>query len=212
METKEKPGQLAGRPGQGEKTDSKLHNSFFVFDSQAVSNAIRNIDLIQLVQSHGIQLKKSGNRFVASCPFHNEKTGSFFVFPNNRFYCFGCGASGDAAAFIMKLSGCSFPEALDRLGIKKLKESYSKIDTQAFKKNKIKNSLVKSFRDWESRYSSKLGGLITSSHKKLAKIRTDDDLLQAAWIYPFLSQWKYHMDVLCYGSDQEKYKLFREVR
>ena len=173
---------------------------------------IKNIDLVTLIQSHGVELKKSGSRYVASCPFHAEKTGSFFLFPNNRFYCFGCGASGDAATFIMKSYGCSFPEALERLGIKKSNKPYSKVESQTFEKNRIKNSLVKSFRTWEARYSSKLGGLITSGHKKLSKIKTNDDLIQSEWIYLFLSQWKYHLDILCYGSAEDKYKLFQEVR
>ena len=172
---------------------------------------IKNIDLTSLMQSHGVALKKSGSRYVACCPFHSEKTGSFFVFPNNRFYCFGCGASGDAATFIMKVFNCSFPEALERLGIQRTNKFYPQTEIKEFKENKIKSSLVQSFRAWERRYSSKLGGLITSGHKKLSKIRTNADLLQAAWIYPFLSQWQYHLDVLCYGSDQDKYDLFQEV-
>ena len=172
---------------------------------------IKNIDLVSLVQSHGVKLKKSGARHVGCCPFHSEKTGSFFVFPDNNYHCFGCGAHGDAASFVMKSCGCSFPEALERLGIKKTNKFYSKAETQIFEKNRIKSSLVKSFRAWESRYSSKLGGLITSGHKKLSKIKTNDDLIQAAWIYPFLSQWEYHLDILCYGTDQDKYKLFQGV-
>ena len=173
---------------------------------------VQNIDLASLIQSHRVTLKKSGSRYVASCPFHSEKTDSFIIYPNNSFYCFGCGASGDAATFIMKSFGCSFPEALERLGIKRTNKPYAQTEIKKFKENTIKKSLVKSFRAWERRYSSKLGGLITSGHKRLFKIKTNDDLLQAAWIYPFLSQWEYHLDILCYGSDQDKYRLFKEVR
>ena len=173
---------------------------------------IKNIDLVSLIQNHGVALKKSGSRYVASCPFHSEKTGSFFIFPNNSFYCFGCGASGDAATFIMKSYSCSFPEALKRLGLKRTNKPYAQTEIKKIKESKIKKSLVKAFRAWEARYSTKLGGLINSGHKKLSKIKTHDDLLQAAWIYPFLSQWKYHLDIICYGSDKDKYKLFKEVR
>jgi len=72
--------------------------------------------------------------------------------------------------------------------------------------------LLKSFRAWESKYSSKLGKLIIADHKKLSKIKTNDDLIQSAWVYPFLSKWKYHLDILCYGTDKDKYYLFQEVR
>lgn len=56
---------------------------------------------------------RSGHaRYSARCPFHTEKTGSFFVYPNNTFYCFGCQAGGDAITFVRKLNGYKFPEAV----------------------------------------------------------------------------------------------------
>ncbi len=195
-----KPG--AANAGQKTKT---FYNDNITFE-------IKNIDLVSLIQSQGVELKKSGSRYVGLCPFHSEKTPSFTVFQDNKFHCFGCGAHGDAATFIMESFNCSFPDALERLGLKKSNNNYSKTDIKKFQENKIKKSLVKAFRDWESRYSTKLGGLINSSHKKLSKIKTHDDLLQAAWIYPFLSQWEYHLEVLCYGSDEDKFNLFKEVR
>jgi len=183
-----------------------------MYQNNNTTDEIRNIDMVSLVQSHGVQLKKRGSRYVGLCPFHTEKTGSFFVFPDNRFHCFGCLATGDSATFIMKSINCSFPEALERLGIKRTNKHYVQAEIKKFKENEIKNSLVKTFRAWEARYSSKLGGLITSGHRRISKIKTNDDLVQTAWIYPFLLQWQYHLDILCYGTDQDKYKLFQEVR
>jgi hypothetical protein len=58
------------------------------------------------------QLKKSGARFVGLCPFHNEKTPSFYIFPDNQFHCFGCNAHGDSISFIQKTKNLSFPEAV----------------------------------------------------------------------------------------------------
>ncbi len=58
------------------------------------------------------QFKKVGNKSVALCPFHNEKTPSFYVYPENRFYCYGCGKNGDAISFIMELNGLKFPDAV----------------------------------------------------------------------------------------------------
>jgi len=94
---------------------------------------IKNISLVSLVQSHGISLKKSGSRYVACCPFHDEKTGSFFIFQDNSFKCFGCGASGDAATFIMKSRSCSFPEALERLGINRTNKPYTQTEIKKIK-------------------------------------------------------------------------------
>ncbi len=72
-------------------------------------------DIVALVGEY-VRLKKSGVSFKGVCPFHNEKTPSFYVHPQRRFFhCFGCSASGDALAFLMRLEGITFPEALRRL-------------------------------------------------------------------------------------------------
>jgi DNA primase len=69
-----------------------------------------------------VSLKKSGRSFKALCPFHNEKTPSFYVFPDSgTFKCFGCGAGGDIFGFLMRSDNIEFPEALrtlaDRAGV-----------------------------------------------------------------------------------------------
>jgi len=60
------------------------------------------------------KLKKVGSNLVGKCPFHNEKTGSFVIYPEqNSWYCFGaCGIGGDAISFIQKIKGLSFREAV----------------------------------------------------------------------------------------------------
>lgn len=72
-------------------------------------------DIVELIGSR-IQLRKAGRNFKALCPFHQEKTPSFYVFPETQsFYCFGCGASGDALTFLMRLEQLGFREALEQL-------------------------------------------------------------------------------------------------
>lgn len=77
---------------------------------------IRNrIDLVELVSPY-VTLERAGKNFRGLCPFHTEKTPSFYVSPAlNRFHCFGCGASGDAFSFLMRIEGISFREAMRRL-------------------------------------------------------------------------------------------------
>jgi len=73
------------------------------------------VDLIAVVQRR-VPLKKSGRDWKGLCPFHGEKTPSFYVVPDKRmFHCFGCGVSGDAIKFLMQLEGMSFREAVERL-------------------------------------------------------------------------------------------------
>lgn len=64
-----------------------------------------------------VSLKKSGKEYKSLCPFHDEKTPSFYVVPSKEFYkCFGCGASGDVFSFLMEHQGMDFVEAVKHAG------------------------------------------------------------------------------------------------
>ena len=78
---------------------------------------------IENVVSTYITLKRAGSNFNGSCPFHSEKTPSFTVFPSTQsFYCFGCGAGGDAITFVMRMENLDYVSAIrllaERSGIK----------------------------------------------------------------------------------------------
>ena len=77
----------------------------------------RNTDLVALVRSRGVELKKHGSRELAGrCPFRAEKTASFVVTPSkNLFHCLGCGAAGGPIDFVMKIEGITFRAAVDKL-------------------------------------------------------------------------------------------------
>ena len=63
-----------------------------------------------------IQLSKVGNRYKGNCPFHDEKTPSFFVFPDtNSYHCFGCKASGDAIDYLMRRNKLTFKASVETL-------------------------------------------------------------------------------------------------
>ena len=63
-----------------------------------------------------VQLAKAGREYKACCPFHSEKTPSFWVSPEKQFYhCFGCGAHGTALRFLMDYDHMPFPEAVEEL-------------------------------------------------------------------------------------------------
>jgi len=87
---------------------------------------------IEQVVSSYVNLKRAGSNFNGSCPFHSEKTPSFTVFPSTQsFYCFGCGAGGDAITFIMRMENLDYMSAVrvlaERSGIK-LPEEQTRAD------------------------------------------------------------------------------------
>ncbi|MDR1332855.1 MAG: DNA primase [Holosporales bacterium] len=82
----------------------------------AVLGRIKDKLLLSEIVGKDTPLRKRGREHVGNCPFHSEKTGSFFVNDDKgTFYCFGCGASGDIIAYIMKKRGIQFPQAIEIL-------------------------------------------------------------------------------------------------
>ena len=76
---------------------------------------LTRVDIVDVVGRH-VELKRGGANFMGLCPFHGEKSPSFSVSPSKQFYyCFGCGASGDAIRFLSEHLGLSFVEAVREL-------------------------------------------------------------------------------------------------
>src|SRR5881397_628134 len=77
---------------------------------------VRAVADIREIISGYLPLKKSGSRYRGLCPFHQEKTPSFYVDAGKQlFYCFGCGTGGDAFKFLMLYEKLDFPETLRML-------------------------------------------------------------------------------------------------
>jgi DNA primase len=80
-----------------------------------IDDLLNRTDIVDVVQSR-LQMKKAGKNYTACCPFHKEKTPSFSVSPDKQFYyCFGCGAGGNALGFIMDHDNLDFPQAVEEL-------------------------------------------------------------------------------------------------
>ena len=80
-----------------------------------IDELIARADIVEIIGSR-VQLKKAGREYKACCPFHDEKTPSFWVSPDKQFYhCFGCGKHGTALGFLMDYDHLAFPEAVEEL-------------------------------------------------------------------------------------------------
>ncbi|WP_069805806.1 DNA primase [Thermogemmatispora onikobensis] len=86
--------------------------------SSIIETIKARLDLVDEV-GQVVKLQKTGRAFKALCPFHNERTPSFYVFPESQhWHCFGCHESGDIFTFVQKTQGLDFPEALRYLAEK----------------------------------------------------------------------------------------------
>lgn len=88
------------------------------FDRGAIAEIHARIDIASVIGAY-VPLKKRGNDLVGLCPFHGEKTPSFHVHPDRGFFkCFGCGAGGDAIAFVQRIENVPFADAVRTLAAK----------------------------------------------------------------------------------------------
>jgi DNA primase len=80
-----------------------------------IDDLLHRVDIVEVVDKR-VGLKRAGKNYQACCPFHNEKTPSFSVQPERQFYyCFGCGAGGNAIGFVMNFDNVDFPQAVETL-------------------------------------------------------------------------------------------------
>ena len=86
-----------------------------MISKETIEQVLMRNDIETLIGSY-VSLKRAGSNLKGLCPFHSEKSPSFTVYPaDNSFYCFGCGAGGDAITFIRKRENLDYPDAVEFL-------------------------------------------------------------------------------------------------
>ena len=88
-----------------------------MIDEKSIEQVLARADIVDVIESCGIQLKKKGAHYECCCPFHSEKTPSFIVDPRKQtWFCYGaCQEGGNAIRFLMRYKAMSFPEAVAEL-------------------------------------------------------------------------------------------------
>ena len=80
-----------------------------------LDDLLDRVDIVEVIDRR-VKLKKTGKNYSARCPFHEERSPSFSVNPDRQFYyCFGCGAGGNAITFVMEYDNVEFPQAVENL-------------------------------------------------------------------------------------------------
>ncbi len=100
------------------------------YPEEVVEEVRMRSDIVDVVSGY-VKLQKKGSNYFGLCPFHSEKSPSFSVSPSKQmYYCFGCGAGGNAITFVMEYENYTFGEALkllaDRAGITLPAPEYSR--------------------------------------------------------------------------------------
>jgi CHC2 zinc finger len=167
------------------------------------------INIIQVAEQEGVELRRSGTRHVGCCPFHEEKTGSFYIFDDQRFKCFGCGEYGDGIDLIRKLHGLTFKEALKHLGIES--GGLSKDAIRKINQRKRRRKLLDDFEKWRGDYLAYLGTMINRTMKLMLGRIPPADLDLYAPLLHGLPLWKHQSEILLKGTDEDKLSLLKEA-
>lgn len=119
---------------------------------EKIKEAANIVDVV----SEFVSLKKSGSNYKGLCPFHNERTPSFFVSPSRgTCHCFGCGKGGNAITFLMELRQMTYPETLRWLADKYHIEIKEKDLTDEERRQQSERESMLIVMDWAAKYFEK---------------------------------------------------------
>lgn len=183
------------------------------------------LDIAEIASQY-VKIERAGSGFKARCPFHNEKTPSFFISPvRQSFYCFGCGAKGDIFTLVQELEGLSFLETLKMLAEKAgIEIDYRPEAVEAkTEKDKIRSALEKATQFFENQL------LASDDARKYLASRDISESSQKFWrlgyapaewraLYNSLLQAGFNKDILVKaglikevtGGIKEPYDVFRD--
>lgn len=170
----------------------------------------QNVPILSVIERYsGVSLNKRGRDFIGLCPFHTEKTPSFTVTPGkNMFYCFGCGAGGDAAAFVSQLHGLKPIEAArviaNDFGLAVDNRPLTREQRTRIREQQKRRELEKAMQAWADQSYIQLAHLRRCLFYSLAGLKDCYENPE----FMFLLQYTDHLlDVLQYGSLEDKKEL-----
>ncbi|MBF0541240.1 MAG: hypothetical protein HQK91_07305 [Nitrospirae bacterium] len=166
----------------------------------------KNENSLDIFTQYGIFQKKK-----TLCPFHAERTPSLSLYKSKitnewRFHCFGCGEDGDIFKFIGKIEGISFKDTLIFLGIKS--GHVTKPDKNIIRKLE----LIKKFRDWCNDYERFLRNKYRKWHEIKSQFKNMEEVEVFYKFYHLENIWEYQLNILLFGSEQEKFNLYKEFK
>ena len=169
------------------------------FPSEEIKSRLDISDVL----SEYIKLQKNGANYRALCPFHSEKTPSFFVSPARQiWHCFGCGLGGDIFSFVMKMEGVEFVDALRLLAKKAGVELKSQDPKLSSERSLILEICAETTRFFQNNLAGKRGEEALEYLKKRGFSKEAVKEFRVGWaldewsaLYDFLSLKGYKTDI-----------------
>ncbi|MBC6002829.1 DNA primase [Paeniclostridium hominis] len=161
-------------------------------------------DIVKVISDY-IKVQQSGANYKGLCPFHGEKTPSFYINTSKQIYkCFGCGEGGDVINFIMKIENLEFMDAVKLLA----KDCGVEINTNMDEQSKIRMEKIKKFQDLNTEaaryYFSNLIKQKNYGYEYLRKRGLDDKIIKKFGLGYAPKAWTNLMDYLIdKGYDKE---------
>lgn len=145
-------------------------------------------DLIHIVQSEGISLKRRGTVLQGLCPFHAEKTPSFAVHTNThdgkpRFYCHSCQAQGDVIDFVRQLRSLSYRAALAYLGLSNVRDYTSTEARERAAKAAAERERRRKAEEARQARINQLADWLWRIDRLAMSIRTEEEMSEMAELY-----------------------------
>ncbi|MGB9826445.1 MAG: CHC2 zinc finger domain-containing protein [Desulfofundulus sp.] len=178
--------------------------------AQSPFQTVREIPLPDVARRYGLELRRSGSRYVTRCPFHDDRNPSFYVFPDNRWRCFGCGAYGDAVDLVARLLGLRPLEAARRICLDFGLPVDRPLPPEARQKERElarERELERVFREWCKATYLRLCLVYRAIGQVLTRGPTSPAFAAACHLEPYI---EYLLDILQFGSDQQKLELFAD--
>ena len=164
-------------------------------------------DIVRTVEAAGVELRRVGSAFKGRCPLHPDKHPSFMVYPDRqRAVCFGCGFRGDVVDFTARLRGTDTRGAMRILGIEPGRP------TRPSPEEKRPRRGAQAFKRWCRDYGIEAAAELRALRRLVAGIQTLRDLELRGWAYHRMQLLEHRLDILQFGSDEEKVLLFKEVK
>ncbi|MCH1965876.1 DNA primase [Paraclostridium sordellii] len=153
-------------------------------------------DIVKVISDY-IKVQQSGSNYKGLCPFHGEKTPSFYINTSKQIYkCFGCGEGGDVINFIMKIENLEFMDAVKLLA----KDCGIEINTNMDEQSKIRMEKIKKFQDINTEaaryYFSNLIKDKNYGYEYLRKRGLDDKIIKKFGLGYAPKAWTNLMDYL----------------